>query len=260
MAGERTPGVPVNQPRSQPCAPLPYASHVREDLRDHQRGGRPARGRDGRRRRRVRVRPVAAPGRRRSRSTTSPGACRPRSSPSACSATSTRSGSSRSSTSAGLKARPAPRPRDAGDGRRGRRERCGCVIKAFAGRRSPQLADAGDVRRRRRSCSTRPTPGLGRGVRLVAGRASVPDGLRLILAGGLDPDNVADADRRPSSRGASTCRPASSGRRAARTRVKVKRVHRARPGRPRPCRTSGPTSCPTTGPTSERPVTTTSTS
>ena len=59
--------------------PVPYASHVREDLRHHQRGRRAARGGHGRRRGRVRVRPVAAPDRRRSRPTTSPGGCRPRS-------------------------------------------------------------------------------------------------------------------------------------------------------------------------------------
>ena len=53
---------------SDGCAAVPgparWRRHVREDLRHHQRGRRAAGGRDGRRRGRVRLRPVAAPDRR----------------------------------------------------------------------------------------------------------------------------------------------------------------------------------------------------
>ena len=51
-------------PSAQHIAPAGrLAPHVRQDLRDHQRGRRPAGRRHGRRRRRVRLRPVAAPDR-----------------------------------------------------------------------------------------------------------------------------------------------------------------------------------------------------
>ena len=76
---------------------------------------------------------------------------------------------------------------------------------------------------------------LRAGVRLGAGRRGCPTGVRLILAGGLTPDNVADADRRPSSRGASTCRRGVERVAGpARTRSRCKRfIERARAGRAR---------------------------
>ena len=45
-----------------PARPVPSCAGVREDLRDHERGGRPARGRDGRRRARLRASRRAAAG------------------------------------------------------------------------------------------------------------------------------------------------------------------------------------------------------
>ena len=87
------------------------------------------------------------------------------------------------------------------------------VIKAYPagiaqGRRGRPAGHRPDPARRVRA-------GPGPAVRLDARRRGA-GGMRLILAGGLDPDNVADAVR-PSSRGASTCPAASSGRPARRT-------------------------------------------
>ena len=54
----------ANSAASTESRQVPSRPHVREDLRYHQRGRRPARGGDGRRRGRVRLRPVDAAGRR----------------------------------------------------------------------------------------------------------------------------------------------------------------------------------------------------
>ena len=71
-----------------------------------------------------------------------------------------------------------------------------------------------------RCCSTPHDParrgGTGRTVDWARGRG-VARGGRVVLAGGLTPDNVGDADRARCGRSASTCRRASSRRPASRT-------------------------------------------
>ena len=81
----RPSAAPEGRPRSQrkvdrERGPRPVRCRgVRQDLRDHQRGGRPAGRGHGRRCRRLRVRALAPPDRGRPRPATSPGASRPRS-------------------------------------------------------------------------------------------------------------------------------------------------------------------------------------
>ena len=123
------------------------------------------------------------------------------------------------------------------------------VIKAFpAG--SPQVADAGSTGHR--PAAARRARRRARGQVFdwtLAGE--VPEGMRLILAGGLDPDNVADAIKavEPWGVDVSSGVERSPGKKDA-LKVKrfVERGHRPR----RRCRTAATTSCRTTGATSER--------
>ena len=177
------------------------------------------------------LRPVAPARSRPTRPATSSGACRPRSSPSACSATSRPSGSSRSSQHAGLRGAQLhghETPED--DAVRSRRG-SPFVIQAFAAG-DPTLERADDVRRRRRSCSTRPRPGSGE-VFDWALAEGAPLGMRVILAGGLTPDNVGRGHRPGAAVGRRRVdrRRGGPGRKDPR---KAAGVHRRRPRGRRP--------------------------
>ncbi len=124
------------------------------------------------------------------------------------------------------------------------------VIKAF-GADSPHLPEA-DQYGTDLVLLDAPSPGSGKVFdwRLAS---EVPDGVRLILAGGLDPTTWPTRSR-SSSRGASTSRRASRRHRAGRTRP---RSDASSPTHvlPHPPRTSARTNCPTTGPTNEDSMT-----
>ena len=94
-----------------------------------------------------------------------------------------------------------------------------------------------------RSTGRVPAPGTSSTGRSLG---EVPEGMRMILAGGLDARQRHRRRRRPSNRGASTCRAESRSRRAE-GRAEGEALHRARPGRRARCPTSAGTSCPTTG-------------
>ena len=163
---------------------------VRQDLRDHQRGGRPAGGRPW------------APTPSASSSPRRPARWRP----ARCGTSSGRLppeiltvGVFRDERpqqvveivhDAGLRGGPAARPRDP----RGHAEPCasrvGLVIKALRRRRPG--ARARRRLRRRRHAPRRPRARLRPGLRLVAGRGRARSNRRVILAGGLTPENVAD--------------------------------------------------------------------
>ena len=97
---------------------------VRQDLRDHQRGRRAARRGDGRRRGRLHLRPVAAPGRRRSRSYDITRRLPPEILTVGVFRDELPSRVIDIVHRAGREGRPAPRPRDRRRGRRGRRAAC----------------------------------------------------------------------------------------------------------------------------------------
>ena len=187
------------------------------------------------------------------RPTTSSAGCRPRSSPSACSATSTPNGSSRSCNAAGLRRAQLHGARDARgqpgvgaqagrlrhQGVRGRRPAARPRRRVRGRRRADRLGHA----RARARCSTG---------RLVE---RLPLDAKILLAGGLTPDNV--ADRHP---GAPVGRRRVERRRGAPGRkdpVKLRALHRQPPGPRRRVAADHrrPTSCPTTGKTTRRRLT-----
>ena len=115
---------------------------------------------------------------------------------------------------AGLRGGAAPRPRDAGD-TRDVRQRVPFVIQAFAAgdRALERAAEHGaDV-----ILVDSPTPGSGEVFDWALADGRRPGSARILLAGGLTPENVAAAIDRRRGRGASTCRPASRRSPGART-------------------------------------------
>ena len=124
------------------------------------------------------------------------------------------------------------------------------MIKAFAAG-SPQLAHA-DHYGTDLILVDAPSPGSGKV--FDWGLASeAPDGVRVILAGGLDPDNVAEAIEavEPWGVDVSTGVESAPGRKDP---TKVQASSSPTPGRRRRRRTSAPTTCPTTGPTNDAPT------
>ena len=220
----------------EPSADLPgrrsvrFGRGVREDLRDHHRGGRPPRRGHGRRRRRLHLRPVAPADRRRPRPRHRPAAAR-----------------------RDPHRRRVPR-RGAAAGRRDRATGPGCGPRSSTARRrrrTPRGCGSGSARSSRRSrpaprprprsTTTAPTPSCIDSPRARA-RARCSTGRwprarrsarRFILAGGLTPDNVGRGHRAGAARGASTWPPASRRRPATRTRSRCA-TSSATPGRPSP--------------------------
>ena len=215
-------------PRIRRC-PVPSASDVRQDLRDHQRGGRAARRRPRRRRARLRVRArsrrqVDARDRRATSCTASRRGRHRRRVP----RRDDRSGSSRSSNTLGL----------SGAQLHGREP----LSEVRWIRRAGAVRDPGVRRRRSRARRPRQRPGrhrarrlprsrVGQGVRLGA-RRGVPGGVRLLLAGGLNADNVARRDPAGAAVGRRRVEPGSRPRRApaARTPAKLRRFIERRRG------------------------------
>ena len=179
----------VTARRPDGAARLQGVVYVREDLRHHQRGGRPARGGHGRRRGGLHLRPVApadrAGPRRRHRQAAPARDPHRRRLP------------RRGAGAGGRDRRPrrpegraAARPRDAAGDTSGSPSRVPFVIKAFAAG-DPAVAKGASTAPTP-SSSTRRSPGSGQVFdwKLADG---APPGMPLMLAGGLDPDNVADA-------------------------------------------------------------------
>ena len=141
----------------------------------------------------------------------------------------------------GPEARAAARPRDRRRHVADVAAHVPLVIKAFVAgdpRRSP-----GRRLRRRLILIDAATPGLGHGVRLVAGRRRCPTSAAVILAGGLTPDNVAAAVAPGAAVGRRRVDRRRASRRAARIRSRSRRSSSG-PRPPRRCRTAAPTKMP----------------
>ena len=160
--------------------------------------------------------------------------CRPRSSPSACSATRPPSGWSRSCNRAGLRGAQL-HGHETPERRRWVRARVPLRHQGVP-RRRPGLDRADDYGADAVLIDSA-TPGSGQVFDWSLAEGA-PPGRRVILAGGLHPDNVAEPIERVRPVGRRRRRPASSARPGARTPARCRRLHRSGPtaAAPRPTR------------------------